>query len=281
MKRTVTGFFIVLCLAALLFLRLKVSAVYFDIAVFLLIFFGVNEMIRAFGKHFTPLFKVALTVFSAFVFVPFYFFGGFDALVYYVLFFFAATSAAALFDKNITLQGLCAALTVFIYPTLPLSVLLVLNNMTEGFSALLLLFAVSCFTDVAAFAIGCSLGKGRRKLCPEVSPNKTVVGACGGLAGGVAGAVAAYFVLNALNAFGLDAFLFDGRLSVVYYIAGGILISIFTQLGDLTASLYKRKLGIKDYGKIFPGHGGVMDRFDGIMFAAVFLVLYIFLAAAI
>jgi phosphatidate cytidylyltransferase len=281
MKRTVTGLFIVLCLAALLFLRLKVGAIYFDIAVFLIIFFGVNEMVRAFKEQLTPILRIMLTVFSAFVFVPFYFFGGFNALIYYILCFFAVLSAAALFDKNITLQGISAALTIFIYPTLPLAVLLVLNNMPEGFSALLLLFAVACLTDVAAFAVGCTLGKGKCKLCPEVSPNKTVIGACGGIAGGVTGAVAVYFVLNALNAFNLDAFLFNGGVALVCYIVSGIFMSVFTQLGDLTASLYKRKLGIKDYGKIFPGHGGVMDRFDGVMFAAVFLVLYIFLVAAI
>ena len=125
-----------------------------------------------------------------------------------------------------------------------------------------MIFVVPSMTDTFAYFVG-STFKGV-KLCPKISPNKTVSGAIGGLIGGVVSAIALYFILppvtNISNAWWL-------------FIVIGLVASILTQIGDIFESFVKRKLGVKDMGNIFPGHGGVLDRVDGIMLASVFITI--------
>ena len=116
--------------------------------------------------------------------------------------------------------------------------------------------AVTWMTDSAAYFAGKRWG--RRKLIPSVSPGKTVVGAVAGLFGGVlggwviAGPVASSWL-------GLDV---DPGLGAV----GGLLIAVVSQAGDLAESLWKREAGVKDSGTFFPGHGGILDRMDSLLF---------------
>jgi phosphatidate cytidylyltransferase len=98
---------------------------------------------------------------------------------------------------------------------------------------------------------------GRRKLIPSVSPGKTVVGAVSGLFGGLLGGFLVALVLNAGPGIALHPAL--GAL-------GGALIAVVSQLGDLAESLWKREAGVKDSGAFFPGHGGILDRMDSLMF---------------
>src|SRR5699024_3825533 len=113
-------------------------------------------------------------------------------------------------------------------------------------------------TDTGAYFVGKGLGK--RKLWPEISPNKTIAGALGGVL--IAIIVALVFQV---------VYPFDLSYSMVTLIA--ILISVFGQMGDLVASAMKRQYDIKDFGKLFPGHGGVLDRLDSLLF--VMLLLYL------
>ena len=109
-----------------------------------------------------------------------------------------------------------------------------------------------------------------------ISPNKTVIGAIGGLVGGALGAGIIYFTYNAI------AGSFENMgLWLTVYLLIGLLAAAATEFGDLVESCIKRKLGLKDMGKIMPGHGGVMDRIDGSLFAAfvvyfLFILLYLF-----
>jgi len=114
-------------------------------------------------------------------------------------------------------------------------------------------------SDTFAYAFGRLFGK--RKLAPRISPGKTWAGAIGGVAGTVA-AVAA-FKLAALP---------DLRWGEVA--ALGVALSVFSQLGDLAESLVKRGFGVKDSGKLIPGHGGVLDRVDSLLFGAPVVLLY-------
>jgi phosphatidate cytidylyltransferase len=122
-----------------------------------------------------------------------------------------------------------------------------------GFAALVILFAVVWLTDVVAYVSGRTFGG--PKLMPRVSPNKTWSGAIGGAVGGIIGgvAVASYA--------GID------NLSAVAILA--LLLSIASQGGDLLESAIKRRFGAKDASGLIPGHGGVMDRVDGFLTAAV------------
>jgi phosphatidate cytidylyltransferase len=114
--------------------------------------------------------------------------------------------------------------------------------------------------DTAAMAVGKNLGK--RKLAPAVSPNKTIEGFAGGFVGVfVAAAIFKLFWLR--------------DVAVGHFVVIAILIGLFGQLGDLVESLWKRSLGIKDSSAIIPGHGGVLDRFDSLLFTAPVLFLYL------
>ena len=129
---------------------------------------------------------------------------------------------------------------------------------TRSHSLILFIFliAIVILTDSAAYFAGRAFGK--RKLAPKISPNKTIEGAIGGWLAGALFAVA----------FGLMNNLF-AELWILIILA--TCLPILSQLGDLLASAMKRKYGIKDYGKIFPGHGGVMDRIDSQMLAALLI----------
>lgn len=123
----------------------------------------------------------------------------------------------------------------------------------------LYLLVITVLTDTFAYFIGIKFG--RHKLLPKVSPKKSVEGAIAGLVfGGAFGTVFAVFY----NVFDLQ---------ILFIILLSIAISIVSQSGDLIASKFKREQGIKDYSNIFPGHGGVLDRFDSTMFAAAFLMI--------
>jgi phosphatidate cytidylyltransferase len=123
----------------------------------------------------------------------------------------------------------------------------------------LLLFPVllTWATDGCAYFVG--RGWGRHKLCPRVSPHKTIEGAVAGAVGAVlVGVVYAPLILR--HAYGLPFDAVSGGTA-------GLLISVVGQVGDLAKSVLKREAGVKDAGRIFPGHGGVIDRFDSLFFA--------------
>lgn len=149
------------------------------------------------------------------------------------------------------------------------------DSATNTLAAIILLFFVVTFTDSGAFIIGSTLGRyAPMKLAPKVSPNKTVIGAAGGVVGGALGAVIAYYIYYGFTIAWGGAFYYSGSLPlVVVFLFVGIVASLFAQMGDLFESAIKRECDIKDTGKILPGHGGVLDRFDGMLFASVVVLL--------
>jgi CDP-diglyceride synthetase len=167
-----------------------------------------------------------------------------------------------LFDR--TKQGM----SIFAYPILPISFLFALNHMPYdvGYMGIILTIAIAMLTDTCAYFIGRSFGK--TKLIPEVSPNKTVAGCVGGFVGGLVGTIACYFVFKYSGWFAALELVSEGA-AICAFILLGLVGSYINQLGDLIASAYKRKVGIKDFSNIFPGHGGFMDRVDGQMFVAI------------
>ncbi|HKL47236.1 MAG TPA: phosphatidate cytidylyltransferase [Candidatus Izemoplasmatales bacterium] len=126
----------------------------------------------------------------------------------------------------------------------------------------LYLLIITIMTDTFAYFLGIRFGK--HKLMPKVSPKKSIEGALGGLAFGASFGVVFALVFNVFENFNLNVFAI-----VILSIA----LSVVSQSGDLIASKFKREVGLKDYSNIFPGHGGVLDRFDSTMFAAILLML--------
>ncbi|HFR3954673.1 phosphatidate cytidylyltransferase [Streptococcus suis] len=133
-----------------------------------------------------------------------------------------------------------------------------MDGLNKVFFALCLVWA----TDIGAYLIGRQIG--RRKLLPKVSPNKTVEGFVGGILSAVVVAIIFLIVDKSL----LAGYSFGMMMLLV------VIFSIFSQFGDLVESAIKRHFGVKDSGKIIPGHGGILDRFDGMIF--VFPIMHFF-----
>lgn len=184
-------------------------------------------------------------------------------------------------------------LGIIAYPAFLLYSLFALNHIGEaapseakfGLFALLLVFAISCLTDTFAYMVGRTLGG--PKLLPGkfryISPNKTLSGSIGGIVGGVLGALILIYIFSSISEFSdfMTVKIGDATMVIIVFAAIGIVGSIMTQAGDIYASFIKRKLGIKDFGKYLPGHGGAMDRLDGISFNAVFIFIVMMIIAFI
>lgn len=174
--------------------------------------------------------------------------------------------AVVVFSKGkISIANAGVMLMMTFYVTISFVSLVCLRRQPRGSVLFLLPFIGAWVSDTFAYFTGRLLGK--HKLIPEVSPKKTVEGAVGGVV----------FTAIAYVVFGL--ILREGNMSVniVLLAVIGALVSVLSQIGDLIASVVKRHYGIKDYGKLFPGHGGVMDRFDSVIATAP--VLYFFYTA--
>lgn len=144
------------------------------------------------------------------------------------------------------------------------------NQLTSniGMFYIVLIFAGAWITDAGAYFVGIFFGK--HKLSPEISPKKTIEGAIGGIV-----STLTFFLIAALvyRAYVLAI----GQTITVHFVslaAAALLSSVAAILGDLSASLIKRECKIKDFGNILPGHGGVMDRFDSMMFVAPMLFIF-------
>lgn len=140
-----------------------------------------------------------------------------------------------------------------LYVPLLLGHLVLLRGTPHGIQWVFLLLVIVMAGDSAAFYVGSSIG--RKKLYPIVSPNKSMEGALGGVAGSIGGALIAKFT-------------FFQELALLDAVVAALLLGVLGQLGDLFESLLKRSFGVKDSGTIIPGHGGVLDRLDSILFAA-------------
>ncbi len=172
----------------------------------------------------------------------------------------AGALAAALMARGAVERRADAAYGV-IYIAPAVIAMIWLRRMDAGLSWTLLLFTVTWFADIFAFAVG-SLLKGP-KLWPRYSPNKTWSGFFGGLVAASLGAIGIVALSQALPA------LRDLHLAWPVAAVIGLLGGLATMAGDLWESMLKRRFGVKDSGDLIPGHGGMLDRVDGLMFAAI------------
>lgn len=291
LKRIVTAIAILAVLFGCVF---GLRSVYFQLADILtvLVFLGVFEMYQAFKRAGYRPIPSALILGCVAAFPLTYFF-----MVDGVMLTLAVTVVAALIvftlkhnlgeakpqteeeggepadsvKKGYSLNDMFATVFIGIYPLSLFMLFLPVNHSEAGLLGIMLVIAVPVMTDTMAYFTGMALGK--RKLCPQISPKKTVAGAVGGVIGGIIGALIVFFLFDFSSAMSVfpnagSMELIPGNLygSLGLYIALGIVGGVLSELGDLAASWIKRKAGIKDFGKIFPGHGGIMDRLDSILF---------------
>lgn len=151
------------------------------------------------------------------------------------------------------------AITLFGATLIPLlfSTLVLLRQMEQGIILIFLPFISAWMTDTGAYFTGFFFGK--HKLAPRISPKKTIEGAVGG--------VLICALSMALYAWICNTY-FDGTFQIAVLGLTGLVLSVLSQIGDLSLSIIKREYNIKDYGVIFPGHGGILDRFDSVLFTA-------------
>jgi phosphatidate cytidylyltransferase len=148
------------------------------------------------------------------------------------------------------------------YVVMSFTALCLLRYIRNGTWCFFLVFLSAWGTDVGAYCVGSLIGK--HKLLPKVSPKKSIEGAVGGTVVAI--------LLFMLYGFAVSKFT---ELTPNYLLLGieGAVLSVISQIGDLIASLIKREYGVKDYGRILPGHGGIMDRFDSILAVSLPLVM--------
>lgn len=150
-----------------------------------------------------------------------------------------------------------------------LSYWLNLRGLEDGRNWVYLAMLTTFANDTGAYFIGRSRGK--HKLAPRISPAKTWEGAIGGLASALAGAVVIATVLRLISLKLGPLFVFDYWQVILL----GFIVGLFAQLGDVVESLLKRNMGVKEAGSLLPGHGGVLDRFDSLIFVGAVIYYYV------
>lgn len=217
-------------------------------------------------------------IFAMIVVYPLVYFLGATGLVITL----GASTMLSLFNlvfkhEKYTISDVCATIFNIVYPIIIMSIMVIMNHSKGGLFSLFCVFSTVVMTDTMAYFVGVTC-KGP-KLCPKISPKKTISGAVGGILGGMIGMAITYLIFCQFNLFGkmfpneMNAVFANIPLNLAVLLPLGAICSVIAELGDLSASMIKRKIGIKDYGNLFPGHGGVMDRIDS--FLAVIPVVYI------
>lgn len=247
-KRFLTGFIALLLFVPVLYFSETIA---FPIIIGLLSAFSVYEFaacIGFFSKKMNYLLPVVLMAFLAPITARIE--PNWLILLGFLVFIYLLFLTVFGYDK-IHIDSISTLLYGFIYTAVGFAFLVMVRDMAP--ERYLLIFIAAWCTDTFAYMGGRLFGK--RKLCPNLSPKKTVAGAVSGIVGTVCG-----FVV-----FGIITVSLGGSFNFVKYCIFAVLGSVVAQIGDLSASAIKRHYGVKDYGSLFPGHGGVIDRFDSVL----------------
>jgi phosphatidate cytidylyltransferase len=268
--RSLTGIlFVAILVGAIMWNKLAVASLFFIISLI-----GLNEFFALMIKNgFNPK-KSITTIIGAVIYfiISLY---SFDQYSFkFLLFIFpllVLLVVIEIFRKNETpISNIAFSIMGILYVVIPFAILnffayesiysevINIEDGQHNYWLLLGFFILQWSNDTGAYLIGSSLGK--HKMTPEISPNKTWEGAIGG------------FVMSLLVAFVISYFTYS---SLLHWLAISTIVVIFGTIGDLTESRIKRTCGVKDSGRIMPGHGGILDRFDGVLFSAPFVLAYL------
>lgn len=185
-------------------------------------------------------------------------------LLAYMAYFVCLMTIAVFSKGSIKLAAVCQLGTMVAYVSFGFATLVLLRDMNENYGLVLFLlaFLIPWVCDAMAYFVGVFFGK--HKMIPDVSPKKTIEGAVGG----IVGTVVITAVFGIIMHFG-----FAKEPNYVLLLCLALVGGFVSQWGDLIASLLKREFGVKDYGNLFPGHGGVMDRFDSLFSVSIFMYI--------
>ena len=270
LKRAVTAIVLVGYAFAMLYLGTAVHYGFLDALIMSFAFVGTYEMYHTFRKsEYKNSWGAPLLLCVAIY--PLWYFLGYKGILIALSLSICLALAVFTFKAEMELKDLLATIFSLIYPMALASLAFALSREFPCGGTFAISFAIflPVFSDTFAYLVGSTLGK--RKLCPSISPKKTVAGAVGGLLGSVLCAVTFFllFDLYAVIPVGYVTFSDSVAVRAVVFVVLGIVGGVLAEIGDLAASRIKRTMNIKDFGNIFPGHGGVLDRLDSIMFTLV------------
>lgn len=260
--RVISAFvgFAIFCVVAYFF-----ETIILDLAIAFLSAVAAHELIKCVGLSTNKFFEIVCLIFAiSFSTVYFNIFSGLTLLCEFIF----AGIIMLFVLKNYNEVSAEKALFVFASCTLvprAFSIVLLFREYDKPISYMLvfLSFCIAWFSDIFAFFVGKYFGK--HKLCQNISPKKTVEGFLGGIICSALLCIIGIIIVSSKIGVQINYF------STVIFALVGPVISVF---GDLSASIIKRQSGIKDYGTIMPGHGGIMDRFDSWIFVAPFLYIW-------
>lgn len=272
LKRAVTAIILVGYAFAMLYLGTAVHYGFLDALIMSFAFVGTYEMYHTFRKsEYKNSWGAPLLLCVAIY--PLWYFLGYKGILIALSLSICLALAVFTFKAEMELKDLLATIFSLVYPMALVSLAFALSREFPCGGTFAISFAIflPVFSDTFAYLVGSTLGK--RKLCPSISPKKTVAGAIGGLLGSVLCAVTFFllFDLYAVIPVGYVTFSDSVAVRAVVFVVLGIVGGVLAEIGDLAASRIKRSMNIKDFGNIFPGHGGVLDRLDSIMFTLVML----------
>ena len=269
LKRIITSIISICILLPILFFS---DTVVLPTAVAIMTIIALFEMYRCLGQEKNLYLSIPAYLFA--IISPFALRFLNEGGIYAVIAFASGTSYLIyLFFVSVILKGrikfakIAEIFTVSVYILAAFNSIIYIRDIeNSGKFLYILIFIGAWITDIFAYFTGMLLGK--HKLIPEVSPKKTVEGSIGGVV----------FCALSFVAYGyIVKHFFNTELNVLFLAVSAIIVSVISQMGDLIMSLIKREYGIKDYGKLFPGHGGVLDRFDSILAVSVaFAIICVF-----
>ena len=223
---------------------------------------GMYELYKVFGFLKKPVLSASAAVMTVILLMSRFIQGDIIIAVFFV---YALILVCVLLGDrdNFKFSDLAIAVVCIIY--VPVSLLTLLNLRYAEYGAFLLWIVLGGAWVTDSFAYFCGRLFGKHKLCPSVSPKKTVEGSVGGTVFTVVIGILYGFMISKYN---------DIQVNYIALAVLSLICAVVSQLGDLTASTIKREKGIKDFGNIMPGHGGFMDRFDSILFVAPAVYLF-------
>lgn len=273
-KRLVFGFlFVVVVIGSIIIGKLAAS-----LMLLIVVMMASSEIVNLFPHEQDKPLKNIVGCCSVMLYVFFVVLSGnldsMESGIYIAPIFFFVPLIIALFSKKhdyVSIVG--ASWLSMIFVALPCGIMTMFYNeelmgTDNGWVLLIFAYILIWVNDIFAYLTGSAIG--RHKLCPRISPKKTIEGSVGGA---VFTMLFAYFI----NRFLLNVFFFDNLISNVEVLFLALGVVVFGTLGDLTESMMKRHAGVKDSGNIIPGHGGILDRFDATFMAMPFVFIYLLL----
>ena len=221
---------------------------------FVIVIMGLNEFYKAFKLKDIHSIEYIGYIFATYIFLKNIFMFPIEYTLLFSFALFLIGSILMIYRRCNIIEFAITCLGIIYVSVFLDHIILTVDNFELGKIYVWLIFILAFMTDTCAYFSGYFFGK--HKLIPQVSPKKTIEGSIGGILGSTVSCV-------------VFGYLFD--LNLVHMIIIGSVGSIVAQVGDLFASSIKRYIEIKDYGKLIPGHGGILDRFDSVIFTAPFV----------